>query len=74
MVRPQSLRFVKESERGLAVKVKDVTFLGDTSSVLLETEWGQEIWFRGAGGSLAANALAGPVRVDWNPADSHLFC
>jgi putative spermidine/putrescine transport system ATP-binding protein len=72
MVRPQSLKFVQGSGRGLAVKVKDVTFLGDTSSVLLETGWGQEIWLRGQ--AAKANALAGPVHVEWNPADSYLFC
>jgi putative spermidine/putrescine transport system ATP-binding protein len=72
MVRPQSLKFVQGSGCGLAVRVKDVTFLGDTSSVLLETGWGQEIWLRGAAAKM--NALAGPVHVEWNPADSHLFC
>ena len=72
MVRPQSLKFVQGSGRGLAVKVKYVTFQGDTSSVLLETGWGQEIWLCGAAAKM--NALAGPVHVEWNPADSHLFC
>ncbi|WP_119388439.1 ABC transporter ATP-binding protein [Taklimakanibacter lacteus] len=74
MVRPQSLKFVQGSGAGLAVKVKDVTFLGDTSSVLLETGWGQEIWLRGAGSAVKTNALSGPLHVEWNPADSHLFC
>ena len=72
MVRPQSLKFVQGAGRGLAVKVKDVTFLGDTSSVLLETGWGQDIWLRGQAAKMTA--LAGPVSVEWNPADSHLFC
>jgi putative spermidine/putrescine transport system ATP-binding protein len=74
MVRPQALKFVTAAEPGFAVKIKDVTFLGDTSSVLLETGWGQEIWLRGAAASFKANSRAGQARVGWDPADSHLFC
>ncbi len=74
MVRPQSLKFVQGSGRGLAVKVKDVTFLGDTSSVLLETGWGQEVWLRGAGVAAAIKSSPGPLQIEWNPTESHLFC
>lgn len=72
MVRPQSLRFAGEGQ-GLPVRVRDVTFLGDTSTVQFQTGWGQDLWMRAAAeavSGLAPNTLS---HVTWTPAESHLF-
>ena len=70
MVRPQSLRL---SDKGLPVRVIDVTFLGDTSTVQFRTGWGQELWMRAGAETIAGIAADGACHVAWNPAESHLF-
>lgn len=72
MVRPQSLRLTSKGE-GLPVRVLDVTFLGDSSTVQLRTAWGQELWMRADAEAIAALAPDATSHVTWNPAESHLF-
>ena len=72
MVRPQSLRLAGQGE-GLPVRVLDVTFLGDSSTVQFRTGWGQEIWMRAGAGAISGLAADGACHVTWNPAESHLF-
>ncbi|KAB2880662.1 MAG: TOBE domain-containing protein, partial [Albidovulum sp.] len=72
MVRPQSLRLAGSRE-GLPVRVLDVTFLGDTSTVQFRTAWGQEIWMRAGADDIAALSPDVTCDVSWNPAESHLF-
>ncbi|MFN4142399.1 ABC transporter ATP-binding protein [Aestuariivirga sp.] len=73
MVRPQAIRFVREGELGLAVTIKDVTFLGDTVSALLATAWGQELWLRMPAQEIGAHAAGQQARVTWRAEDCHLF-
>ena len=72
MVRPQSLRLAGQGQ-GLAVRVLDVTFLGDTSTVQLRTAWGQEMWMRAGAETVAGISPDATCHVSWNPAESHLF-
>jgi len=72
MVRPQSIRLA-EKGRGLAVRVMDVTFLGDTSTVQLRTGWGQEMWMRAGAETVAGLSADATCHVSWNPVESHLF-
>ena len=70
MVRPQSLRL---AAAGLPVRVLDVTFLGDTSTVQFRTAWGQEIWMRAGAGEIAGLSPDVPAQLSWTPGESHLF-
>ena len=72
MVRPQSLRLAGQGQ-GLAVRVLDVTFLGDTSTVQFRTAWGQEMWMRAGAETVAGISPDATCHVSWNPAESHLF-
>lgn len=72
MVRPQSLRLAGK-DQGLPVRVLDVTFLGDSSTVQFRTAWGQEIWMRAGAEALAGISPDATCHVSWNPAESHLF-
>jgi putative spermidine/putrescine transport system ATP-binding protein len=73
MVRPQALRIAAAGEPSLAVAVKDVTFLGDTTSLLLETRWGQQFWMRSNVRQLASAAVGETLQVTWQVSDCHLF-
>jgi putative spermidine/putrescine transport system ATP-binding protein len=73
MVRPQALHLARDGEPRLSTRVKDVTFLCDTTSVLLEAGWGQQFWMRGDGAPLAAVAPGQKIAVSWHPAECHLF-
>jgi putative spermidine/putrescine transport system ATP-binding protein len=72
MVRPQSLRLDGKGQ-GLPVRVLDVTFLGDTSTVQFQTAWGQELWMRAGAEAIAGVSPEATCHVTWNPAESHLF-
>jgi putative spermidine/putrescine transport system ATP-binding protein len=73
MVRPQALRLAQPGEPSLAATVRDVTFLGDTTSLLLETRWGQQFWMRSNVRQLATTAVGETLNVTWQVADCHLF-
>ena len=74
MVRPQAIRFQDQGGHGLMVRIKDVTFLGDTTSALVSTGWGQDVWIR-----LPSHDRGGPhvlgqkVCITWNSEGCHLF-
>lgn len=68
MVRPQALAV---TQGGLGVKVLDVTFLGENSSALLETSWGQQIWLRGPAQALQGLAMGEQRHVSFQ--ESELF-
>lgn len=70
MVRPQSLRL---AATGLPVRVLDVTFLGDTSTVQFRTGWGQEIWMRAGAEEIAGLSPGANAHIGWVPGESHLF-
>ena len=70
MVRPQSLRL---AATGLPVRVLDVTFLGDTSTVQFRTGWGQEIWMRAGAEEIAGLSPGATAHIGWVPGESHLF-
>ena len=70
MVRPQSLRL---AATGLPVRVLDVTFLGDTSTVQFRTDWGQEIWMRAGAEEIAGLSPGASAQLGWAPGESHLF-
>ncbi|MCA8869021.1 MAG: ABC transporter ATP-binding protein [Rhodobacteraceae bacterium] len=72
MVRPQSLRLSTDGS-GLPVRVRDVTFLGDTSTVLFETAWGQEIWLRAAASQINNATPGANCHLEWNATESHWF-
>lgn len=72
MVRPQSLRLDVKGQ-GLPVRVLDVTFLGDSSTVQFQTAWGQELWMRASAEAIAGVSPEATFHVNWNPAESHLF-
>ena len=72
MVRPQSLRLAGAGE-GLTVRVLDVTFLGDTSTVQFRTNWGQEIWMRAGADDIAGLSPDATVHLSWTAGESHLF-
>jgi len=59
--------------QGLGVKVLDVTFLGDTSTVQFQTNWGQEMWMRAAAETIADISPDGTCHVSWSAGESHLF-
>jgi putative spermidine/putrescine transport system ATP-binding protein len=73
MVRPQAIRFQQGDGSGLTVRVKDITFLGDTVSALLTTRWGQDIWMRMPAQDIGAHAAAQEARISWNSEGCHLF-
>ena len=75
MVRPHAVRFADAdaSAWGLAVDIRDITFLGDTVSVLLETAWGQTLWARAPAGTVNGLACSTRTRVQWDPAACHVF-
>lgn len=72
MIRPQNLRIAEGSD-GFQVMVKDVTFLGDTTSILAVTQWGQEIWIRRALADLGAIHAGVTVRLTTHGPDCHCF-
>lgn len=72
MVRPQSLRLTADGS-GLPVRVRDVTFLGDTSTVLFQTAWGQQVWLRAAAGAIDAATPGATCHLAWDAAESHWF-
>lgn len=73
MVRSQAIRFQQGGGDGLAVRVKDVTFLGDTVSALLTTRWGQDVWMRMPAQEMITCAAGQEVRIGWNSEGCHLF-
>ena len=73
MVRPQAIRIQQDGSAGLPVRIKDITFLGDTVSALLSTRWGQDIWMRMPAREIGTSAPQKEVRIVWNLDDSHLF-
>jgi putative spermidine/putrescine transport system ATP-binding protein len=73
MVRPQALRFVPDGKNGLPVKVKDVTYLGDSAAVLMETKWGQDVWLRGPAVNSAGITPGAALSVEWQSTDCRLF-
>ena len=73
MVRPQWLSVVNEGGKGIRVIVNDVTYLGDSSSALLETKWGQTIWLKGPAAALRGLTAGQTVMVGWDFSKSELF-
>ena len=73
MVRPQAIRFQNGEGAGLPVRVKDVTFLGDTVSALLTTRWGQDVWMRLPAQEIGACRAGQELRIGWNSESCHLF-
>ena len=73
MVRPQWLSVVSDGDKGIRVTVNDVTYLGDSSSALLETSWGQAIWLKGPAAALRGLTAGQTVMVGWDFAKSELF-
>ncbi len=72
MVRTQSLRLAGKGQ-GLCVRVLDVTFLGDSSTLQFRTVWGQELWMRAGAETIAGISPDATCHVSWNPGESHLF-
>ena len=72
MIRPQNLR-IAEGGEGFQVVVKDVTFLGDTTSVLAATQWGQEVWIRRTLADLGSLQPGQTVRLTTHGPDAHCF-
>lgn len=72
MIRPQNLR-VSGGAEGFKAIVRDVTFLGDTTSVLLVTDWGQEVWVRQKFSDLGAIHQGANVRLTANGSEAHYF-
>ena len=73
MVRPQAIRIQPGDDAGMQVRIKDITFLGDTVSALLTTRWDQDIWMRMPARDIGTHSPMQEVRVVWNMEDSHLF-
>ena len=73
MVRPQAIRFSSGAQAGLPVKIKDMTFLGDTVSALLTTQWGQDFWLRMPAQEVGSHTAGQDARVTWNSIGCHLF-
>lgn len=73
MVRPQTLTMLPAGSNGLKAKVKDVTFLGDTMTVLLEAAWGQEMWLRNPAKEIGGFDLGKPVTLGISAGECHLF-
>ena len=73
MVRPQKLKLAAAGTEGIPMTVKDATFLGDSTSVLLRSRWGQELWMRGVFPDMAGFAPGSEIRVAAEAADCHYF-
>ncbi len=73
MVRPQTISILPPKSKGLKVKVKDVTYLGDSLTVLAETAWGQAIWLRRPAEQIAHVENGQTIVLDIKPSTSHLF-
>ena len=50
-----------------------MTFLGDTVSALLTTQWGQDVWLRMPAQEVGSHAAGQDARVTWNSIGCHLF-
>ena len=72
MIRPQNLKISGGGE-GFKAVVKDITFLGDTTSVLLVTDWGQEVWMRRSLSDLGAVPVGSAIRLTTCGPDCHCF-
>ncbi len=67
MVRPQSIRLAGPQDKTtLDVKVLDITFLGENSSALLETRWGQRIWLKAPAREVSHAQIDTTVPITWD--------
>jgi putative spermidine/putrescine transport system ATP-binding protein len=73
MVRPQSLTIRSSRSKGLKAKVKDITFLGDSLTVLFETAWGQEFWLRGPANQVSGIERSKTITLGIPQNECHLF-
>jgi putative spermidine/putrescine transport system ATP-binding protein len=80
MIRPENIRLgaavaTAETGEGLEVKIRDITFLGDSVHLLTETVWGQPVEVRApaADGGARGLAIGDATRLQWDPARSHIF-
>lgn len=72
MIRPQSLR-ISDGPEGFTAVIRDVTFLGDTTSVLLVTSWGEEVWVRQKRSDLGSLHSGASVRLTTSGSEAHYF-
>jgi putative spermidine/putrescine transport system ATP-binding protein len=73
MIRPQALRLSSDPASGFKATVKDLTFLGDSTSALFTTQWGQEIWMRRPLAELKSLHAGDVVTLTAEGRDSHCF-
>ncbi|BAI74468.1 spermidine/putrescine transport system ATP-binding protein (plasmid) [Azospirillum sp. B510] len=79
MLRPERVRIRActgdGGDAGMAVTIRDITFLGDNTHFSVETDWKQSMAIRVPFGRSGAEGLAvgGRARIDWVAEDAHVF-
>ncbi|MDH2328090.1 ABC transporter ATP-binding protein [Cereibacter sp. SYSU M97828] len=77
MLRPERIRLVPQPGAGpsLPVTIADITFLGNVTSILARTSWGEEVGIRLPFGHPMASGLApgAQTQIEWDAASAHAF-
>lgn len=79
MLRPERVRLRpwagRDGNPGIAVVVRDVTYLGDSTQLAVETGWRQTVAVRLPFGPSGAEGLGIGDRalLEWRPGDAHVF-
>ena len=73
MVRPQAISILKSDSKGIKAQVKDITFLGENITVMLETSWGQTVSVRDRADKLGGVEIGKTFSLGFIEEECHIF-